>query len=206
MPNYQPLSDRAIREVSQLRSEFELFRHKIEYNQHSAMAQAVPPNWSGFAPAVMLDDVTDPLSTGKAKIWRRWGQGSGGGLTYQEDNYEVEVFNITPDVLLKDEDLMLWRDVWGDWYPMRQFDRTSIFLTGSNGIPAATSKLSPGTALCTRMRFVEQTGFIGPYQGQSIVSVWNMAGGEDIEGNAIIQCKEIDYAWFVDVVPCEVPG
>jgi hypothetical protein len=121
---------------------------------------------------------------------------------------KFDVYNHRKTPIWEGEEFHVARDIWGDYYRIRDREEyTSFFLTPDTGLPAAPSKFHPYLATpCERLYFDKRAKEIKPLIDEStgdpdLGMVFNHTQNE-VGGDLIIQAKKIDGHWFIDVEPC----
>jgi len=119
---------------------------------------------------------------------------------------KVYVYNNRATPIWKDEELLATRDAFGNYYKINSVENTAFFLTGDEGIPAASGQFNPQSAECERHYFNKPAGVIDPAvnpdDGSPVFETVYNHTTTAVAADKLIQAKRIDGAWFIDVEPC----
>jgi len=147
-----------------------------------------------------------PSEDGDCYVWWREAK-PGESLKLQKiDHISLKVYNHRKTPIWAGERFHVSRDVWGDYYRVSGYTETAFFLTGDEGIPAASGQFNPQSAECERHYFNEGSGVIDPSTDPAdgtpvFETVYNHTTNA-VAADKLIQAKIIDGAWFIDVEPC----
>jgi|DEB0MinimDraft_6_1074348.scaffolds.fasta_scaffold00426_23 hypothetical protein len=193
------------RELEQMRNRIKSLEQKNkQYERTARSLRNISPYQSSL---VKADEDILPDEEGKCISMYRMAEGSSPYLKLkQRPVIEFKVYNHRKTPIWKDEEFHVARDVWGDYYRISGFVEASFFLTGDEGIPAASGQFNPQGADCQRYYFNNQPGVIDPVEdpetgGTVFEFVYNHTTNA-IAADKVIQAKKIDGQWFIDVEPC----
>lgn len=198
--------------MADFRYELELMMRRIKSlerkNQHlEARLRPLMNSKPYQSVLVKANEDIQPDEVGRCVSLYRQADGSSPYLKLKlRDVLQFDVYNHRKTPIWKDEEFHVARDVWGDYYRISGFVEASFFLTGDEGIPAASGQFNPQGADCQRYYFDNPSGVIDPVEdpetgGTVFEFVYNHTTNA-IAADKVIQAKKIDGQWFVDVEPC----
>jgi hypothetical protein len=200
--------------MADFRYELELMMRRIKSlerkNQHlEARLRPLMNSKPYQSVLVKANEDIQPDEVGRCVSLYRQADGSSPYLKLKlRDVLQFDVFNHRKTPIWKDEEFHIARDVWGDYYRIRDRSHyTSFFLTPDTGLPASPSKFHPYLATpCERYYFdpnaKEIKVLIDEQKGEPVFEpVFNHTQNE-VAGDLLIQAKKIDGFWFIDVEPC----
>lgn len=195
------------RELEQMRNRIKSLEQKNKQYERTARSLRNISPYQSFL--VKADEDILPDQQGRCISMYRMAEGSSPYLQLRiRPTIEFSVFNHRKTPIWKDEEFHIARDVWGDYYRIRDRSHyTSFFLTPDTGLPASPSKFHPYLATpCERYYFdpnaKEIKVLIDEQKGEPVFEpVFNHTQNE-VAGDLLIQAKKIDGFWFIDVEPC----
>lgn len=198
--------------MADFRVELERLSRKINdlQRKNEQLSRKVRSNGATVAYPSMLvkaEEDIKPDETGQCVAMYRLTEGSSPYLKLKErPTLKFKVYNHRKTPICEGEEFHVLRDNWNHYYRINGFVEASFFLTGDEGIPAATGQFTPRGAYCQRYYFDNPSGVIDPVEdpatgGPVFELVYNHTTNA-IAADKVIQAKKIDGQWFVDVEPC----